>query len=52
MDSGGGGDQTSGVNIPTHPDYNWGDTRTECIGILDLSTNLFRDNKALYGIVI
>ena len=49
MDGGGGGDQTSGVDIPTHPDYNWGETRTECTGVLDLSTNLFRDNKALYG---
>ena len=49
MDGGGGGDQTSGVDIPTHPDYNWDETRTECTGVLDLSTNLFRDNKALYG---
>ena len=22
--SGGGGDQTSGVDVPTHPDFNWG----------------------------
>jgi len=47
--SGGGGDQTSGVDIPTHPDFNWDSPRTECNGDLDLSFNFYKDNDATYG---
>jgi hypothetical protein len=47
--SGGGGDESSGVNLPTHPDFNWDSPRTECDGELDLSFNFYKDNDATYG---
>ena len=47
--SGGGGDETTGINVPTHPDYDWGSPRSECTGELDLSYNFYNNNDATYG---
>jgi hypothetical protein len=46
---GGGGDETTGINVPTHPDYDWGNPRSECTGELDLSYNFYSNNDATYG---